>query len=270
MTDPIQEVHDRESHFHDAWAQSTKLETAMVRECFEAPTAPENQFILRHMGPLAGKRVLDVGSGLGESSVYFAMRGAQVTAMDLSPQMVSFAVELGKRYGVELEGIVSAGESLNIPENHYDFVYLGNVLHHVTDKEALFRQIHRALKSGGRFYAIDPLAYNPVINVYRRMATAVRTEDERPLTFRDVGLARRFFVKVGHREFWILTLSLFVKYYLIDRLHPNAERYWKLILKEKNLRLWWWQPLRLVDIMLTKLPLVRRLAWNMVLHGVKA
>ncbi len=262
-------IHRKESDFHDQWAAETPLEKISVREAFEAPTAPENRFILRKMGSLKGKRVLDVGAGLGESSVYFALQGAKVTATDLSPQMVDTAVRLGKLHGVEIEGVVTPGETLDVPAASYDFVYIANTIHHVTNKPVLFEQIQRALKPGGQFFSWDPLAYNPVIGIYRKMATEVRTEDEAPLTFADVKLARNYFTQVGHREFQIATLTLFLKYYLIDRVHPNQDRYWKRILRETDQSLWWWQPLRAMDGILTRTPLVRRLAWNMVMWGTK-
>ncbi len=260
-------VHRKEAEFHDQWAVGTPLEKISVREAFEAPTAPENRFILSKMGSLVGKRVLDVGAGLGESSVYFALRGAKVTATDLSPQMVETAVKLGRLHGVEIDGIVTAGETLNVLEGSYDFVYIANTIHHVTNKAVLFEQVHRALKPGGRFFSWDPLAYNPVIGLYRKMATQVRTEDESPLTFADVKLAARYFSEVGHREFQIATLAIFLKYYLIDRVHPNEDRYWKRILRETPASLWWWHPLAVADRVLTRTPLVRRLAWNMVMWG---
>ena len=87
----------REAAFHDAWAGDTRIEDVLVHECFEAPTALENQFILRLMGPLFGKRILDIGAGLGESSVYFALQGARVTIVDISSQRVEQALSLGKR-----------------------------------------------------------------------------------------------------------------------------------------------------------------------------
>ncbi len=263
-------THQKESDFHDQWAASTRLEDINVREAFEAPTAPENRFILKRMGDLRGKRVLDVGAGLGESSVYFALRGAQVTATDLSPQMVDTAVRLGQLHGVAIDGVVTPGEALNVEPDAYDFVYVANTIHHVTDKAGLFEQVRRALKPGGRFFSWDPLAYNPAINAYRRMATAVRTEDESPLTFGDVVLAGQTFADVGHREFQIATLAIFLKYYFVDRVHPNEDRYWKRILRETDRTLWWWQPLRGVDTVLTRLPGVRRLAWNMVMWGRRA
>ncbi|MEO7142566.1 MAG: class I SAM-dependent methyltransferase [Bryobacteraceae bacterium] len=262
-------VRDNERAFHDLWASCTPLDRIGVQEAFESPAAVENRAILALMGDLRGKRVLDVGAGLGESSVYFALLGADVTAVDLSPGMVECAVALGKLHGVGIQGVVQSGESLDVPENHFDIVYIANTIHHVTDKERLFQQIHKALKPGGRFFSYDPLAYNPLINIYRRMATQVRTPDEAPLTFGDLRIARRYFQNVQHREFWLLTLSLFVKYYLVDRTHPNSDRYWKRILRETPRSLWWWMPLRALDRWITRIPVVRRLAWNMVMWGEK-
>ncbi|MBY0504613.1 MAG: class I SAM-dependent methyltransferase [Bryobacteraceae bacterium] len=262
-------VHAAEVHFHDQWALSTDLEHLPVREAFEAPTALENRFILREMGPLAGKRVLDIGAGLGESSVYFALQGADVTTTDISPGMVAAAVKLGKIHGVTLRGLVLSGENLDLPAAEFDFVYVANTIHHVTDKRALFAQIHQALKPGGRFFSWDPLAYNPVIEVYRRMATQVRTDDEAPLRLRDVKLAREFFPDTRHREFWIASLVLFLKYYLVDRVHPNEDRYWKRIFRETEMSLRWWLPLRALDEVLARIPGVSLLAWNIVMWGSK-
>ena len=73
------ELHRREAEFHDEWALTTPLDQILVRQCFEAPAAVENRFILRQMGSLRGKKILDIGAGLGESSVYFALQGALVT-----------------------------------------------------------------------------------------------------------------------------------------------------------------------------------------------
>lgn len=262
-------THEREAAFHDAWATNTRIGDVLVRECFEAPTAVENQFILQRMGSLAGKKLLDIGAGLGESSVYFALQGARVTTVDISPMMVETALELGRKHGVALEGIVSEAEDLKLPAAAYDVIYIANTIHHVHDRASLFEQMSRALKPGGVFFSYDPLAYNPVINVYRRMAMGVRTPDESPLTVADLRLARKYFSNVGHREFWLSTLLLFVKYYLKDRVHPNADRYWKRILRETPKSLGWWTPLRDLDRVLTCIPGLRWLSWNIVMWGEK-
>src|SRR5713226_5015679 len=127
-------IHSRETEFHDEWASSTPAAEVRVKECFEAPAAVENRFILEQMGPLAGKRLLDVGSGLGESSVFFALQGADVTMIDISPQMIAKAREVGRFHGVELDGRPAIGEELPVPDATYDFVYIANAIHHITNR----------------------------------------------------------------------------------------------------------------------------------------
>jgi ubiquinone/menaquinone biosynthesis C-methylase UbiE len=262
-------THEREAAFHDAWASNTRADDILVRESFEAPTSVENQFILKRMGPLAGKRLLDIGPGFGESSVYFALQGSDVTALDISPGMIRTALSLAERHGVKLTGVVSVAEELNVPNEAFDFVYISNAIHHVLDRASMFREILRVLKPGGRFFSIDPLAYNPAINIYRRMATEVRTPDERPLTRSDVKLASKYFANFGHREFWIASLALLAKYYFKDHIHPNEDRYWERITHETASSLRWWLPLKSIDSVLTRIPAVRWLAWNVVMWGEK-
>jgi SAM-dependent methyltransferase len=264
-----QELHEKESAFHDQWALATRPEDVGVKQAFEAPTATENRFILRRMGDVSGKRILDIGAGLGESSVYFALRGADVTYNDLSPEMARFAERLAALHGVKLTTKIGPAEAAAEMGRDFDFVYIANTLHHVADREGVLAGIAQALRPGGWFFSWDPLAYNPAINIYRKMATQVRTPDEAPLTRQDLALARRHFQHVGHREFWIASLALFAKYYLVNRVHPNAQRYWKRILKETPGALWWWWPLRGLDEILTRLPAIRWWAWNTVMWGQK-
>ena len=264
---------EKESTFHDTWALSTSPEDVPVREAFEAPTAPENRFILclldRRPGGLGGKLVLDLACGLGESSAYLALRGARIVAVDLAPAMARMARAVASLHGSSVEAAAASASRLPLPDAAFDVVYLANAIHHVPRRDLLFNEVRRVLRPGGLFVSWDPLAYNPVINLYRRMAQAVRTEDEAPLRLEILHLARRRFPDLRFRCFWIATLLLFLKYYLIDRVHPGRERYWKRILRESDRTLWWWQPLRAMDAILTRLPYFRRLSWNIVLWGTK-
>lgn len=72
--------------------------------------------------------------------------------------------------------------------------------------------ILHALKPGGTLVSWDPLRHNPVINVYRRMAMPVRTEDEHPLHIRDLRSFRSRFVDVRHECFWFCTLAIFLRF----------------------------------------------------------
>jgi SAM-dependent methyltransferase len=270
VSDPSLKVHRDEAEFHDRWAESEAAEGIQVREAFEAPTALENRFILGLLGSLEGQRVLDVGSGLGESSIYFALQGADVTALDISPKMVELCVENAKRYGVEVTGVVSTGEDLDLPADSFDVVYVANAIHHITDRDRFLGGVRKVLKPGGLFVAWDPVKYSPVINIYRRMATDVRTPDEQPLGVADIRMSRRHFPDVQHRQFWLLTQALFLKYFLFNRRNPNEVRYWKRILQETPESLgWWWRAAERIDRVLLRIPLLRWMAWNVVQWGRK-
>lgn len=259
----------REMIFHDEWASSVGSEHVMVRQSFEACTAPEHRLILRLLGDLNGKRLLDLGSGLGEASVYFALKGAWVTACDLSSGMLEIAARVAAHHGVTMDLHCAPAEKTGLPEGSFDIVYAGNLLHHV-DVPAALDEIHRVLRPGGVFVTWDPLAHNPFIHVYRRLARAVRTLDEHPLKISDLGLFRARFQDVQWRCFWLLTLAVFLRFYLWERVHPSQERYWKKILVDEQRissfyrRLEGWD-----DRMLSFVPWLSRYCWNIVIWGRK-
>jgi 2-polyprenyl-3-methyl-5-hydroxy-6-metoxy-1,4-benzoquinol methylase len=259
------ETFRKEAKFHDAWAASLKPEAIEVEGVFQHPTAVENRYILRQLGDLRGKRLLDIGCGLGESSVLFAKRGALVTAADISPQMVEFALELARRHGVQLQSAVGPAEHLGFAESSFDIIYTANTIHHLVNKPAFFEKVRLYLKPGGIFCSWDPVRYNPAINVYRRIAADVRTEDENPLGRRDLRLVNAYFSEVQTRHFWLLSLALFGKYFLVDRINPNQTRYWKRIYQEPPRGLWWWRPLEWCDRILLRVPGLRWLSWNIVI-----
>ncbi len=253
-----------ERHFHDEWARTIDPNTVLVKESFEAATAIENRFVLSRLGALEGKRVLDVGCGSGEAAIYFAQRGAVVTALDISGAFLRVVTALSRKHGTPVSVIIAPVEFLPFPAETFDIVYGNAVLHHVEFHEAM-REVHRVLKPGGRAFFIEPLAYNPVINVYRRMAGTMRTPDERPLALSDVRKLRGLYASVEHREFWLLAQLVFVWFFLGMRAHPARERYWKKVIYDADKIAWLFRPLNAADGLIMKLlPFVRPLCWNTV------
>ena len=78
------------------------------------------------------------------------------------------------------------------PDSTFDVVYAANLLHHVDIEETLI-EAKRILKPDGVFVSWDPLAHNPVINIYRRLAMGVRTEDEHPLKMKEIAFFKKHF-----------------------------------------------------------------------------
>lgn len=256
-----------EEVFHDEWAASVDVTRINVRQMNEACTAPEMRYIRQALGELKGRTLLDVGCGLGEASVYFALLGAEVTATDISPGMCAAAGRLAAANGVRISTHVSAAEDLGLPaDRRFDVIYTGNTLHHV-DLAATLPRLLRHLRPDGMFVSWDPVAYNPVINVYRRRARQVRTEDEHPLRLADIRAVRAHFRESHTRWFWLSTLLIFCVMAVVQRRDPNQERYWKKVVEEADRWAWLYRPLELLDKVLLLIPFLRPLCWNVVIVG---
>jgi 2-polyprenyl-3-methyl-5-hydroxy-6-metoxy-1,4-benzoquinol methylase len=261
-------VEKSEAQFHDEWAASVDVGNIEVDALFESGSCPENRQIIRWMGDLRGKRVLDIGCGLGESSVYFAKQGALVTAVDISPGMLEVTQRLASRHGVKVETIEASAMDLSaIPHRQFDFVYAANLLHHV-DISLFLDQVQPKLKPNGSALFWDPVHYNPIIQVYRKMATQVRTPDEHPLKRSDLAMIRRRFARVDSRFYWYSALAIFLKFFLIDRIHPNQSRYWKKIIEDAPQIGGWLSILHRIDrVLFSWMPGVRWLAWNVAIRA---
>jgi len=268
-TNKDQTVHDEriqnEREFHDAWADSEDVEKIDVRASNEACTAPEMRYITHRLGNIKGKRLLDVGCGLGEASVYFAILGADVTSSDLSQGMLDATTRLAQANGVSIKQHLASAEDMQLPpETKFDVIYTGNLLHHVDIEETIIR-IKPHLAADGMFVSWDPLAYNPAINVYRSMAIDVRTPDEHPLKWSDIKIFHKHFKTVETRYFWLTTLIIFIIMALAQRRNPNKERFWKVVVQEGDKWDWLYRPLEKLDrLLLTIFPPLRLLCWNVV------
>ncbi len=256
-----------EEIFHDEWAAGVDVAKINVRQMNEACTAPEMRYIRHALGDLQGRTLLDVGCGLGEASVYFALLGADVTATDISPGMCATAGRLAAANGVTISTHVSAAEDLGLAaDRKFDVIYTGNTLHHV-DLAATMPRLLRHLQPDGLFVSWDPVAYNPVINLYRRHATQVRTADEHPLRLADIRAVQAHFRVSRTRWFWLSTLLIFCVMAVVQRRNPNKERYWKKVIEEADQWAWLYHPLERLDKFLLLMPLLRPLCWNVVIVG---
>jgi 2-polyprenyl-6-hydroxyphenyl methylase/3-demethylubiquinone-9 3-methyltransferase len=103
--------------------------------------------------PLAGKRVLDVGCGGGLLSEALAAAGAQVTAIDLAPELLNVARLHTLESGVEVDYRQIAVEALaeQAPES-FDAITCMEMLEHVPDPGAIIQACARLLKPGGQLF----------------------------------------------------------------------------------------------------------------------
>jgi len=77
---------------------------------------------------------------------------------------------------------------------------------------------------------------------------------------------RRLFADVKHREFWLATQLIFIYFFLIKRISPRKERYWKKIIAEAdNLAPMYTKLLKVDNWILKYMPFLRAFCWNTVI-----
>jgi ubiquinone/menaquinone biosynthesis C-methylase UbiE len=135
----------------------TALDLAAVDE-FHVGGLESTQELAAQMELRAGKRLLDVGSGLGGPARYFAAEhGCRVTGIDLTEEFVRVATSLTKR--TKLEGLAEfrQGSALELPfdAGTFDGAYMIHVGMNISDKAGVFREVRRVLKAAGLFAIFD-------------------------------------------------------------------------------------------------------------------
>jgi cyclopropane fatty-acyl-phospholipid synthase-like methyltransferase len=104
---------------------------------------------LRLCGDVAGKRLLDLGCGRGESCVTFASRGAKVIGIDQSADDLAYARRLVEEEERRVE--LRHGDLADLaflPPASVDVAFSAGALSYVSDPGRVFRQVHRVLKTG--------------------------------------------------------------------------------------------------------------------------
>jgi ubiquinone/menaquinone biosynthesis C-methylase UbiE len=97
-----------------------------------------------------GKRVLEIGVGLGADHHRFAQAGAELYGIDLTERAVEHTHR--RLAASRLTSTLSVGdaERLDFSDNFFDRVYSWGVLHHSPDTAKAISEVHRVLKPGGR------------------------------------------------------------------------------------------------------------------------
>ena len=92
-----------------------------------------------------GKKVLEIGCGIGTDTINFARAGAQVTSVDLTEKSLEVARQRAKVFGFEdrVRFIQANAEKLSdyVPVEPYDLVYSFGVIHHTPHPELVMEEI---------------------------------------------------------------------------------------------------------------------------------
>lgn len=227
--------HSHHNHAHGTLTERQRIEAevynARVREAMAAitdaelrvdarrPPYPNREhvefldFALARFGDPAGRRILEVGSGTGALSVYLALRGAQVTGIDVSEENAELSRRRAAVNGVSERTDFRAVpvEQLDDPDGSYDAIIGNQVLHHFELEEAM-PNIRRLLRPGGVAVFCEPVLLLPdslrqlrdTWLVKKALPKRVDTPTERSVSMGDVEIIRRVFPDAKVHPFQLL------------------------------------------------------------------
>jgi ubiquinone/menaquinone biosynthesis C-methylase UbiE len=131
----------------------------MWGEGFLSPGGSEEVHDMLRGHDMSGKRVLDIGSGLGGVDVLLVSRhgASEVIGVDVEEQLIDAARALISTKGLTDQikfQLVEPGP-LPFPNYSFDMIFSKDAMVHIPDKATLYRDVLRVLKPGGSFIAAD-------------------------------------------------------------------------------------------------------------------
>ena len=99
----------------------------------------------------AGKRVLEIGNGMGTDGLQFQQNGADYFGVDLTFAGQQLAREQFSLSGPRAQLTVADAEHLPMADESFDHVYSLGVIHHSPSTESIVDEMFRVLRPGGTF-----------------------------------------------------------------------------------------------------------------------
>lgn len=183
-------------------------EVAKFEEYAQAPDPGRNPLhrFLRHIHEHRPETILELGCGAGQLTTRLAKIGYQVTALELSPELLE-----ATRMRAAMDGVSGRVETwqgdltqFDCGDRRFDMVVAKLVLHHL-DLEAALRMITRSLKPGGVLVVWEPVAFSTALQALRDV-TPVKKEvspNERQLTRADLARIRSCFANCQEDLFYL-------------------------------------------------------------------
>jgi len=152
----------------------------------------EKRIIDSVVASFEGKEILEIGSHSWLMWIKGKVTPKKLTCINISQGQLNQGIEHATEVSFETEFHLMDANELTFPDESFDAVYGGAILHHL-DIDQSIGHIHRVLKPGGYIMFTEPLNMNPAYKIYRKLNTKERTPDEHALVASDFKKIREKF-----------------------------------------------------------------------------
>lgn len=201
------------------------------------------QLIIKHLNLAKGMRVLELGCYTGELTKKLASSGATIYGVDIAPKSVEIAKKMITQKNVYL--LVDNIEDSKFKNNFLDAVTGNGILHHTNLKDSL-REIKRILRKGGKFIFFEPNMLNPEIFLERKVPLLRKLSNTSP----DETAYIRWQLKNVLQKAGFINVSVDP----FDFIYPAFPSFFLPLLK-------------IVDKVLTRLPIIREFSGSLIVVG---
>lgn len=112
--------------------------------------------ILQYAPDRPDLKILDVGTGPGFFAILLALEGFDVSAVDVTPEMIAHAKKNADRYGAEIHFYCHRAERLlRVSDNTFDLIVNRNVTWNLEFPKEALKEWKRVLRPGGRMVYFD-------------------------------------------------------------------------------------------------------------------
>lgn len=250
-----------ERAFHDSYAErldwDKPLEEQFSYDAKNKGFSKVEELFRRMLGPIKGKRILDIGSGFGNAALNLAKEGAIVSSIDISEKLIKGCNHRAQKHDLEIDFLVMDAQNLKFEDDKFDIILGYRTIHHLQDIDVFLAEARRCVKPGGFVLFVEPQKFNPFIEFGRRFIKNSyekdRTPTEHPIVPKDIKTMKRLFGNLEKREFIFLSAGCM----LFDMLG------WQRIFKTSD------RIFTSVDALLRYLPFLRPLYWQVVIKCYK-
>ena len=159
------------------WTDRAKSYSAQnIAEMNDGRREAWRNLILSHAPRKGRLRILDIGTGPGFFAINLALAGHEVTAVDVTAEMLAYARCNAESYGAKVDFVLHRGESLPFADASFDLIVSRNVVWNLEYPAEALAEWARVLVPGGRMVYFDAnwylYLYDEALRVRKKAAEA--------------------------------------------------------------------------------------------------